>query len=338
MKLQTLLTSSISGILTVLMLAGCANSNADSGDGQSTALRLAHSLAEDHPIHQSITQFADLAHDESDGAIRFEVYPNGQLGQERGTIEMVKSGLIDMAKVSAGGLESFSSSYSIFSLPYVFQSKEHYYEVMNNSEAVQEIFQSTRDDGFIVINWYDGGQRSIYTADNKVETPADMNGMKIRVQESRTSIAMIEAMGGAPTPMSFGEVYTSLQQGVIDGAESNETALTNSKHGEVSKAYTYTEHQYVPDLLIISTETWDSLSAEQQQILQDAAAVSSESHIDVWSEAIDKAIAEAKEMGVTFYEIDKQPFIDAAVPLHKSYQSQSADYERYFKDFQSYAN
>ncbi|PSL41565.1 tripartite ATP-independent transporter DctP family solute receptor [Planomicrobium soli] len=338
MKLRKLLSLSILGSLTGLMLAGCATSNAAGEDGHSTTLRIAHSLAEDHPIHQSITQFADLAHDNSDGAIGFEVYPNGQLGQERGTIEMVKSGLIDMAKVSASGLESFSSSYSIFSLPYVFQSKEHYYEVMNNSEAVQEIFQSTRDDGFIVINWYDGGQRSIYTADKKVESPADMNGMKIRVQESPTSIAMIKAMGGAPTPMSFGEVYTSLQQGVIDGAESNETALTNSKHGEVSKAYTYTEHQYVPDLLIISTNTWDSLSTEQQQALKDAAAISSESHIDVWAEAIDQAILEAKEMGVAFYEIDKQPFIDAARPLHESYQSQNADYERYFKDFQSYAN
>ncbi|TWT25290.1 TRAP transporter substrate-binding protein [Planomicrobium sp. CPCC 101110] len=338
MKLRTLLSLSILGSLTALMLAGCATGNAASKEGQSTTLRIAHSLAEDHPIHQSITQFADLAHDNSDGTIGFEVYPNGQLGQERGTIEMVKSGLIDMAKVSASGLESFSSSYSIFSLPYVFQSEEHYYRVMNNSEAVQEIFQSTRDDGFIVINWYDGGQRSIYTADKKVESPADLNGMKIRVQESQTSIAMIEAMGGAPTPMSFSEVYTSLQQGVIDGAESNETALTNSKHGEVSKAYTYTEHQYVPDLLIISTETWDSLTVDQKQALKDAAARSSESHIDVWAEAIDKAILEAKEMGVAFYKIDKQPFIDAAVPVHESYQSQNADYERYFKDFQSYAD
>jgi TRAP-type C4-dicarboxylate transport system substrate-binding protein len=207
---------------------------------------------------------------------------------------------------------------------------------MDNSEAVQEIFQGAKDDGYVAIGWYDAGQRSIYTADKKVESPADMNGMKIRVQESPTSISMIEAMGGAPTPMSYGEVYTSLQQGVIDGAENNETALTNSKHGEVAKAYTYTEHQYVPDVLIVSTNMWDKLSEDQQKAVQDAAKASSESHKDAWAKAVEESIKASEKMGVTFYTIDKQAFIDGATPLHEKYKSENENNKKYFDDFQSH--
>lgn len=327
------------GVISLLLLSACGSDDStasSNGEAESASLRLAHNQPEDHPVHTSLVELTELADENSEGAVDIELFPNGQLGDERGVIELVKSGTLDMAKVSASALESFDSDYAIFSLPYVFQSEEHYFNVMDNSEAVQEIFQNTRDDGFFAVGWYTGGQRSIYTADKEVATPADMNGMKIRVQESPTSISMIEAMGGAPTPMSFGEVYTSLQQGVIDGAENNETALTSNKHGEVAKAYTYTEHQYVPDVLIVSTSMWDGLSEEQQQAITEAAVESSESHKAVWEEAIEAAIADSEEMGVEFYDIDKQPFIDAATPLHETYQSENEDSKRYFEDFQSY--
>lgn len=340
MKFKKGFTIASLGLSSMLLLAACgddtASSSSSEGEAKDVSLRLAHNQGEDHPIHTSLEELAELTAEKSEESVEIGLFPNGQLGDERGVIELVKSGTLDMAKVSASALESFDSNYAIFSLPYVFQSEEHYFNVMDNSEAVQEIFQNTKDEGFFALGWYTGGQRSIYTADTKVETPADMNGMKIRVQESPTSIAMIEAMGGAPTPMSFGEVYTSLQQGVIDGAENNETGLTSNKHGEVAKAYTYTEHQYVPDVLIVSTSMWEGLSEEQQQAITDAAVESSESHKTVWADAIDQAITDAEEMGVTFYEIDKQPFIDAATPLHETYQSENEDSKRYFEDFQSY--
>ncbi|WP_100407541.1 TRAP transporter substrate-binding protein [Bacillus solitudinis] len=337
------------GFLSVSLLAACGTDNTEntetnSGDesspnessAEAVSLRLAHNQPEDHPIHTSLIELSNLTDENSEGNVKIEVFPNGQLGQERDVIELVKSGTLPMAKVSASALEAFDSNYSIFSLPFVFQSKEHYHEVMDNSEAVQEIFQGTEDQGFVAIGWYDAGQRSIYTADKKVESPADMKGLKIRVQESPTSISMIEAMGGAPTPMAYGEVYTSLQQGVIDGAENNETALVNSKHGEVAKAYTYTEHQYVPDVLIISTKTWDSLSSEQQQAISDAADASSESHKEVWSTAIQESITASEEMGVEFYTIDKQAFIDAATPLHEKFKAENETNVKYFDDFQSH--
>lgn len=343
-KMKKLLSFAATGLLSLSLLSACSGGDegsenaggSGSGEAKPVSLRLAHNQPEDHPIHTSLTELTKLTDENSDGNVQVEVFPNGQLGQERDVIELVKSGTLDMAKVSASALEAFDASYAIFSLPYVFQSEEHYHNVMDNSEAVQEIFQGTKDDGFVAIGWYDGGQRSIYTANKKVESPADMKGMKIRVQESPTSISMIKAMGGAPTPMSFGEVYTSLQQGVIDGAENNETALTNNKHGEVAKAYTYTEHQYVPDVLIVSTNTWEKLSEEQQKSIQDAAKASSESHKDVWDNAVEKSIQASEEMGVTFYTIDKKAFIDAATPLHETYKSQSEANAKHFDDFQSY--
>lgn len=341
MKMKKILSIAATSILSLSLLAACGSGSTggnskEGGSEKAASLRLAHNQPEDHPVHTSLMEFSKLSEENSDGSVKVEVFPNGQLGQERDVIELVKSGTLDMAKVSASALEAFDSNYAIFSLPYVFQSKEHYHEVMENSEAVQEIFQGTKDEGFVAIGWYDAGQRSIYTTDKKVESPADMSGMKIRVQESPTSISMIEAMGGAPTPMSYGEVYTSLQQGVIDGAENNETALTNSKHGEVSKAYTYTEHQYVPDVLIVSTNMWDKLSEDQQKAIQDAATASSESHKDVWNKAVEESIKASEEMGVTFYTIDKQAFIDAAAPLHETFKAENETNTKYFDDFQSH--
>lgn len=342
MKMKKLLLIAATG-LSLFILAACGsgkdaieNAVGDEQEAKSVSLRLAHNQPETHPVHISLEEFAKLSAENSEDTVEIQVFPNGQLGEERDVIELVKSGTVDMAKVSASALEAFNEDYSIFSLPYVFQSQEHFYDVMDNSEAVQEIFTATKDEGYIGIGWYDSGQRSIYTVDKKVESPEDMKGLKIRVQESPTSIQMIEVMGGAPTPMSYGEVYTSLQQGILDGAENNETALTSSKHGEVVKAYTYTEHQYVPDVLIINTNVWEKLSDDQRKALQDAAEASTESHKEEWRKAVEESIKESEGLGVKFYEIDKQAFIDAAAPMHEEYKEKGGNNQEYFDDFQSY--
>lgn len=351
MKLKKLFTVGIAILLLVLLLAACGGNSEDtndaSGEGESSgdeanteesvSFRLAHNQPENHPIHLSLEEFTNLATEKSDGNIEIQIHPNGQLGAEREVIESVKAGTLEMAKVSAGALEAFEESYKIFSLPYLFESEEHYYDVMDNSETVKEIYNSTEDDGFIAIGWYTSGQRSIYTVDQKVETPDDMKGLKIRVQESPTSIAMIEAMGGSPTPMAFGDVYTSLQSGILDGAENNENALTQNNHGEVAKAYSYTEHQFVPDILIINSNTWNGLSDELKQALIDAAEESKESHKDRWAESIEEAKAAAEEMGVEFFEVDKQSFIDAAAPLHEEFVSESDTNAKRFEDIKSFA-
>lgn len=327
LKLKRFFSLVTTAALSITVLAACGD---DSSSGE-VSFRLAHNQPENHPIHESLTTFAEA----DKAGVKVEVFPNGTLGQEREVIELVQSGALDMAKVSASALESFNEDYGILSIPYIFESKEHYYNVMDNSKSIQEIYGNSKETGFLPLTWYDSGQRSIYTKDKKVESPADMKGLKIRVQESKTSISMIEAMGGSPTPMSYGEVYTGLQQGLIDGAENNETALTTGKHGEVAKAYTYTEHQYSPDILIVSTKAWDKLSDKQKKAVTKAAKNSTESHKTIWEEAVKKSVVDAEALGVKFYKIDKTAFIKAASVLHEEFTKKGDKQKKYFDEFQS---
>lgn len=234
--MKTMMKRLIAGVLTtaaIATLSGCSG-----GVQDPKHLLVAHGHGEWHPVNIGLTTFAESVEEKTD--YTFSVYPNGQLGDDSAMVQLVKAGVLDVAKVSAGALEQFNPAYSIFSVPYVFQSTEHYFNTMNNSEAVQEIFNSTRDDGFIAIGWFDSGARSIYTTkEGPVESPKDLNGLKIRTMNSPTSVEMIDNMGGSATPMSSGEVYTSLQQGILDGAENNETVLVDDGHGKVCKSYTY---------------------------------------------------------------------------------------------------
>lgn len=296
-----------------LSLTGCSGSVSDGLS--SKHLLVAHSHSEAHPVNVGLQKMTEVASAESD--LTFSVYPNGQLGDNAAMIQLVKAGVLDIAKVSASSMEQFNSAYAIFSMPYVFES--------------------TYDQGFFAIGWFDSGSRSIYTTkDGPCEGPADLKGLKIRTQDSPTSIAMIRAMGGSATPMSSGETYTGLQQGIIDGAENNETVLVQDGHGEVCKSYTYTQHQMVPDIVIISTETWESLDETEQSAIVNGMTQGNEAHEAVWQDLVQENIDGAKEMGVQFYTIDKTAFIEATQSLRDEFCAESADNARYYEDFLSY--
>lgn len=296
-----------------LSLTGCSGSVSDGLS--SKHLLVAHSHSEAHPVNVGLQKMTEVASAESD--LTFSVYPNGQLGDNAAMIQLVKAGVLDIAKVSASSMEQFNSAYAIFSMPYVFKS--------------------TYDQGFFAIGWFDSGSRSIYTTkDGPCEGPADLKGLKIRTQDSPTSIAMIRAMGGSATPMSSGETYTGLQQGIIDGAENNETVLVQDGHGEVCKSYTYTQHQMVPDIVIISTETWESLDEAEQSAIVNGMTQGNEAHEVVWQDLVQENIDGAKEMGVQFYTIDKTAFIEATQSLRDEFCAKSADNARYYEDFLSY--
>lgn len=329
MKAYKRLLAGVLAASALLATAGCG------GSQDPKRLLVAHGHGDWHPVHIGLSYLCDEMEEKTD--YTFDVYPNGQLGDDSAMVQLVKAGVLDIAKVSAGALEQFNPAYSIFSLPYVFQSTEHYFNVMNNSEAVQEIFQSTRKDGFIAIGWFDSGARSIYTTkDGPAASPADLKGLKIRTMNSPTSVTMINNMGAAATPMSSGEVYTSLQQGIIDGAENNETVLVDDGHGEVAKSYTYTQHQYLPDIVIVSIETWDNMTEDEQQALTDSMKGAWQAHEDEWLKIVDRNKTGAAEMGVQFYEIDKTAFIEACKPQQEEFCAKSEDNARYFADFQSY--
>jgi tripartite ATP-independent transporter DctP family solute receptor len=300
--------------VTALLLVGCNN------EAGVKVIKLAHNQTLDHPVHLSLVEFGRLVEEKSNNKIQVEIYPNGQLGSEREVLELTQSGAVDVAKVSASALEGFESDYSIFSLPYVFEDYEEFEKKMNDKTITDQLYYKTEDIGIIALTYYNAGSRNLYTKDREVHTVEDVSGLKTRVQPSQTSVNMIEAFGGLPTPMAYGEVYTALQSGVIDAAENNETALVGNNHGEVAKYYMYTGHQIVPDMLIINAKRFNDLTDDEKDIIQEAAKESTLYHETVWGKTIKEQTETAKnKMGVHFIEVDKTSFIDAVKPLHEAY-------------------
>ncbi|MGR5299303.1 TRAP transporter substrate-binding protein [Vibrio mediterranei] len=286
-----------------------------SGSVFATTLKISHNQDRDTPVHKAMQYMAKEVQELTNGNLKLRIYPNGQLGTQRESLELVQNGALDMAKSNASELETFSSSYGAFNIPYLFQNREHYYRALTGKVG-DDILNSSRDQGFIGLAYYDGGARSFY-ANKPIKTPADLIGMKIRVQPSPTAVQMIKLMGGSPTPLAYGELYTALQQKVVDGAENNVMALTLARHGEVTKYYSQDEHTMIPDVLVISTKVWDKLPKDQQLALKKAAKDSMKYEKKLWFDETQKQEKIAKDkMGVQFITVNKAPFVAAVKSMH----------------------
>jgi tripartite ATP-independent transporter DctP family solute receptor len=319
------LLTALAALALATGLAACApSSGPPPTSGEATAenplvLSLAHSLGDSHVTSQALTAFAEDVADRSDGRIVVRIYNNGQLGSEPDVIAQLNQGIVDMARVAAPSLANDSPAYHTFGLPYVFDSEEEYYRVMDSPEMT-EFFRSSTDDGFVGLTYYTSGARSFYTARTPVQTPADLRGLKIRVQDMRSQTQLMEVLGAAPVAMGFGEIYTALQTGLIDGAESNETALTDSAHGEVAKVFSRTEHTRIPDMLVMSSDTWQRLAPADQELVSAAARRSTEEHKVAWEQSVEQAVADAEAMGVEFVDdVDVDAFREMSRPLVDEY-------------------
>ncbi|WP_261676706.1 TRAP transporter substrate-binding protein [Staphylococcus equorum] len=338
--MKKFLTLFVSAFFIAGMLALSLPHSYVNAEEKQKEIMLAHNQPTSHPVHKLFEIFKERLEETSHGQLKVNIYPNGQLGSEREAIEMTQTNAIQMTKVSSAALESFSPTYSLFNMPYLFESEENYRHVMKKKEVQDAFFKSTGDKGFLGITYYDAGVRNIYTKDKKIEDNSDLEGMKIRVQPSKTSVDLIKSLGGTPTPMDYGEVYTAIQSGVIDAAENNETSLTTNNHGEVAKNYHYTEHAIVPDILIMNKDTYDDLTKQQQKWLKDAAAYSTEKHEVIWDEEVKEAKKKAKEdMGVKFHKVDKSSFKKASQPLQDEFKENpdtKDDYKLIEKEEQLY--
>ncbi|GAA1190576.1 TRAP transporter substrate-binding protein [Prauserella alba] len=321
------LISGMSGIMALILVtavgacapASGARTSAEATQQNPLVLTLANNLGDDHVTSQALASFAEDVERRSGGRIVVKIYGNGQLGAEPDVLGQLHEGIVDMTRVSAPGLATYDPGYHTFGLPYLFDSEQEFYEVMD-SEEMANYFHSTADKGFLGLTYYSSGARSFYTRNTPVREPADLRGLKTRVQDMRSQTDFVGALGAAPVVMAFGDTYTSLQTGLIDGAESNETVLTDSAHGEVSKVFSMTEHTWIPDVLVISTETWDRLSPADEELLSEAARASTERQKTAWAERIDESIAEAKEMGVRFItDVDTEAFRKATRPVVNRY-------------------
>ncbi len=298
-------------------LTGCATTE-ESGE-KPFVIRVAHVQGDDHPQHLAMEEFEKYVEANTDGKIDVQIFPNELLGPQRQTVELAQTGAVDIVVASVGLLESFESRYTVFNLPYLFDDRDHFFDVMADDEIIRPMYEATAESGFVGLTWFDAGTRNMYTVNKPILTPDDMKGLKIRVQQSPVNLALIEALGGAPTPMSFGEVYTALQQSVIDGAENNELALINNKHGEVTKYYSYTQHGIIPDIVIMSTKTLERLTEEQREVVYEAARIANEFEIVDWAETTSTAKDQAIEMGVQFNEVDLGAFQEKVLPIHDKF-------------------
>ncbi|HSG57929.1 MAG TPA: TRAP transporter substrate-binding protein [Woeseiaceae bacterium] len=300
-------------LLTTLSLLGaCARQD------DTVVLKLAHVLDTGHSVHQGMVYMAERLDHYSNGTMRIDIYPSGQLGAERDTVELVQIGSLAMTKVSAAPLEAFVPAMQVFSIPYVFRDREHYFKALD-SEIGKELLESVEVARLRGMGYYDSGSRSFYMVDDPVETPADLDGLKIRVMKSQTAVKMVAALGGSATPISWGELYTALQQGVVDGAENNPPSFYLSGHYEVCKYYALNEHTSVPDMLLMSSRIWDSLTAQQREWLQKAVDDSVVYQRRLWQESTEEALAAVREAGVTVTYPDKQPFMAAVEEMKARY-------------------
>jgi tripartite ATP-independent transporter DctP family solute receptor len=303
------------GMNTFKTLVGLAvATTALAGPLAAETLRLSHNLPEQSVTGQVFEAFADRVDELTDGDLRIRVFHGGQLGGQRESVELVQQGALDIAKTNAAEMEAFDPIYAIFNLPYVFTSPGHAMRVLQG-EVGALVLASEGAPGLVGLGLLYEGCRSFYT-NTPVASFDDIQGMRMRVQPSPSAIRMVELLGAQPTPIAFPELYSALQQGVVDGAENNVGALTYVRHGEVAKTFVRNEHSCIPATYVISQETWDGLSEEHRAALRTAAAEALDQSytLQVADEAAQEAIF-IEQMGGSIVDVDKAPFIAAVAPM-----------------------
>jgi tripartite ATP-independent transporter DctP family solute receptor len=310
----------------IFSLASRSSQAATGGDDPGTSaapstakkrvvLKLSHVLDPSHPVHAAMELMAARAKELSGGLVDVQIFPSGQLGSETESIEQVQRGALAMVKTSAAPLEGFIPQMALFGLPYLFRDEEHYWSVLLGPLG-KELLASGERVGLRGLCYYDSGSRSFYTIDKPVMTPADLTGKKIRVMRSKTAMDMISQMGGAPTPIPWGELYTALQQGMVDGAENNPPSLYTSRHFEVTKQYSLDEHSRIPDMVLFSKQIWDSLSPEVQGWVEQAADESVTAQREAWKKKTDEALEALKKAGVKIFHPDQKAFAAKVQPMY----------------------
>jgi tripartite ATP-independent transporter DctP family solute receptor len=284
---------------------------------EAIVLRSSDTHPDGYPTVEAVKYMGELIAERTDGRITVEVYHSAQLGEERDTIEQTQFGVLDLNRVSLGPFNNLIEATKVPSLPFIFRDVAHMRKVMDG-EIGQEILDAFEEHNLVGLAFYDAGARSIYNRSKPVDSIDDLQGMRLRVMQSDVFVDMTQALGANATPMPYGEVYSSIQTGVIDGAENNWPSYESSGHFEVAGYYTLTEHLIVPEVLVMSKQRWDSLSPEDQTIIRDAARESVAHQRELW-EAREKTSEEhVIAAGAQIVRgIDKAPFQAAMVPVYE---------------------
>ncbi|GAA1749571.1 MULTISPECIES: TRAP transporter substrate-binding protein [Streptomonospora] len=313
MKKQTrsLRTLAALGLVGALALTGCGGGG-ESGGSQQWSLGETH--PKDYPTTQADIWFADHVRERTDGRIDISVRHSAQLGEEREVIEQVQMGAAQMTRVSTAPVAEFVPAFGVFSMPYLFDDEEHLWRFLEGDYA-QGMLGDLRESGFVGLAYYEAGARNFYTVDKPITSPEDLEGLDIRVIEGSVNADMVEAMGGSPVTMDYGEVYSSLETGVLDGAENNEPSYVSSGHYELAKHFTMDAHQRIPEVLMINADVFDSLSEKDQQLLRDVAQESVAEQRKLWDQEVEESLAEMKDAGIKIHDVETTEFQESVSGL-----------------------
>lgn len=307
-------------IVSVIGFSFVLRNQTSSGSQGKTVLKLGHGLDQSHPVHLGMVYMSEKLDSLSGGSVELQIFPNGQLGNETESIEQLQRGALAMTKVSAAIMEGFLPELSVFSLPYVFRDEAHYWRVLK-SPLGKKLLTLTAKVGLRGLCYYDSGSRNFYTINKPILHPDDLIGQKIRVMKSKTSMDMIEILGGSPTPIPWGELYTALQQNMVDGAENNPPSFYTNRHFEVCKYFSFDGHTRIPDMLFVSEPVWNGLSPQEQLWVQQAADLSMEYQRVLWMKMTEESIEAVKKEGVEVFYPDLEPFVQKVKPMIDSYDN-----------------
>jgi tripartite ATP-independent transporter DctP family solute receptor len=288
-----------------------------------TVLRSSDTHPDGYPTVEAVKHFGELLSQKTEGRYSVEVFHSAQLGEEKDTIEQTQFGVIDLNRISIGAFGTQVPEATVTQLPYIFRSTEHFHNVLDGPVG-EEILAAFDKVDVVALAFYDGGSRSFYNSKKPINSPADIAGMKMRVMQSDIFVDMVAAFGGNATPMPYGEVYSGIQTGVIDGAENNYPSYDTAGHAEVAKYYSLDEHLMVPEVLVISKIVWDGLTPEDQALFREAAKESVAKQRELWSAKEVESKAAVEALGAVINTVDKQPFIDMMKPVYDKYVTDPA--------------
>ena len=276
---------------------------------QARTLKAAHSHVEDQATDLSFKEFGKKLSELSNGELSVSVFANGQLGGEREVAEQVLNGAVDISMVGGQLIENFYAPYATNNIPYLFRDYEHVKKFIKSDVAHKYLLDATLDKGFLGLWFETCGPRSFY-AKKAINSPADLDGLKMRVPESPMSINTVKLLGGQPTPMSSSEVYSALQQGVIDGAENNFEYYVQSRHFEVAPYWNQDMHSMPPNVVIMSADTFESLSEQEQQWIREASEYARDFQMKMYDDTLEELYKEAEKLGIHVNMIDPKPFAE----------------------------
>lgn len=321
MRKSKWITSCVLGLfMGSAILSGCGSTGtkAPASEKKEIVLKAADNQPEDYPTTMALKEMAKLLNERTQGRIKMQVYAGAQLGAEKETIEMTQMGTIAINRVNTAPLVSFVPKMGVFSMPFLFRDFDHFWKVLDG-DIGKGLLKSLEANNLVGLGYYDSGARSFYTKGKAINSAEDAKGQKIRVQQSKIFVEMINALGASATPMGYGEVYSGLQTGIIDGAENNPPSFWTTKHYEVCKFYALDEHAIVPEAIIMSKKVWDTLSPEDQKIVAQAAADSVVYEKKLWAEFTAKSMKELEANGVVISKPDKESFRKAVAPMYEKF-------------------